>query len=256
MRFPVDVTHILLVESDPAVAGQLKASLERSEGVCVETVPSLGDGLKGVGPCAPDFIVLDLNASVIDGFEVTQVLRSRRSASARPVLVLQRCRPGDQRFGGDTSIHEISLRKRLHQFLNAAQRRRLDPWELSAYRDDHLTADFGAGRFVVDGRSVDLTPREQDLLHLLIEQTDRVVSRRELHEQLWGYETRSLDVYVRRLRIRLGSSNTQIETVPGFGYRFVPHGPASRVPQSIAHSSSGGGAATPNTRSTPPNASQ
>ena len=77
----------------------------------------------------------------------------------------------------------------------------------------------------VDGEPIRLTRREFELLRFLVENKNRVLSRDRLLERVWGYdrfiETRSVDVHVGRLRAKLGTVGTQIETVVGLGYRFV-----------------------------------
>ena len=77
----------------------------------------------------------------------------------------------------------------------------------------------------VDGAPVRLTRREFELLRYLVQNKNRVVSRDRLLERVWGYErlveTRSVDVHVGRLRVKLRAAGRQIETVIGLGYRFV-----------------------------------
>jgi DNA-binding response OmpR family regulator len=93
------------------------------------------------------------------------------------------------------------------------------------FRGRHLTADFEAISVSVDAQPVRLTRREFELLRCLVENRNRVLSRDRLLERVWGYdreiETRSVDVHVGRLRAKLGTAGTQIETVVGIGYRFV-----------------------------------
>ena len=93
------------------------------------------------------------------------------------------------------------------------------------YRDDHLVANFDAVSVTVDGMSIRLTRREFELLHYLVQNKNRVISRDRLLERVWGYdrliETRSVDVHVGRLRSKLRVAGRQIETVVGLGYRFM-----------------------------------
>ena len=88
-----------------------------------------------------------------------------------------------------------------------------------------LHIDFDAHEAVVAGRALSLTPREFDLLAFLARHPGRVVSRDELLRKVWGYdyvgETRTVDVHVRRLRMKLGEERAFIETVTGTGYKFV-----------------------------------
>ena len=78
----------------------------------------------------------------------------------------------------------------------------------------------------VDGRPVELTPKEFDLLHALLEAAGRVLSREHLLNHVWGYaradeiESRTIDVHIRRLRAKLGTEERRIATIKGVGYRF------------------------------------
>jgi two-component system phosphate regulon response regulator PhoB len=224
------LTHVLIIESNRALETKLKQTLERPGGVYVGTASTLREALSETNSAVPDFIVIDFNGAVIDGFEVTRVLRSRQNVRALPVIILQQRGLADGGQDAESTIDEAALRKKLNQVLNPSQSRQLDAWTLDGYRDDRLTAEFTTGSFWVDGCPVDLAAREQELLRVLIEQARRVVTRRELHDRLWGYETRSLDVHVRRLRRNLGASGHQIETVRGLGYRFLPCGAVTLTP--------------------------
>jgi DNA-binding response OmpR family regulator len=225
------VIHILVVESDPTLADRLKTALERVHGVCTGTAPGLREALAETDACCPDLILIDLNASLVEGFEVAAVLRSRQNVSAKPVVVLQRRRPGNER-GHDAApcVEQDVIRRTLVQVLYPSARSHLCSWMLASYRDDRLTADFASGRFEADGRRVELTVREQELLRVLVENAGRLVARRDAEQRLWGYETRSIDVHVHRLRQKLGSAGKQIQTVTGFGYRFTVAGIPSLVP--------------------------
>jgi DNA-binding response OmpR family regulator len=85
--------------------------------------------------------------------------------------------------------------------------------------------DFDAVSVTVGGRRLRLTRREFELLRYLIQNRNRLLSRDQLLERVWGYdrviETRSVDVHIGRLRKKLGDAGDQIETVVGLGYRFV-----------------------------------
>jgi two-component system, OmpR family, response regulator len=90
--------------------------------------------------------------------------------------------------------------------------------------DDGLWIEPASRSVVKDGRSVQLTRREFDLLLFLCEHPRRVFSRDQLLSQVWGYEwvggSRTVDVHVRRLRIKLGRDNPVVRTVHGVGYRL------------------------------------
>ena len=97
----------------------------------------------------------------------------------------------------------------------------------SRYQDAHLEVDFACKSVTLDSRRLVLTRKEYELLSLLIENAGEIIPREVLLVRVWGYSnqirTRTLDVHIRRLRIRLGSYSGQyLETVFGIGYRFQP----------------------------------
>ena len=92
-------------------------------------------------------------------------------------------------------------------------------------RDDPLLIDPSARKVFVDGAEVSLTRKEFDLLAYLVRSKGRVMSRERLLERVWGYrdpgETRTVDVHIRKLRMKLGKVvHERIETVVGVGYRY------------------------------------
>ena len=116
------------------------------------------------------------------------------------------------------SVRELLARVR-------AVMRRMDETSGKTYEDDHLLIDFDDIRVVCEGAKVKLTNKEFSLLSVLAKSTDRVITRQQLLDSVWGYsyygDARTLDVHIRRLRQKLGDCGDCIETVVGVGYRFV-----------------------------------
>jgi two-component system, OmpR family, alkaline phosphatase synthesis response regulator PhoP len=116
------------------------------------------------------------------------------------------------------SVRELLARVR-------AVMRRADENMGKTYEDDHLLIDFDDIRVVCDGVKVKLTNKEFTLLSVLARSADRVVTRQQLLDSVWGYsyygDARTLDVHIRRLRQKLDKCGDCIETVVGVGYRFV-----------------------------------
>jgi DNA-binding response OmpR family regulator len=100
-----------------------------------------------------------------------------------------------------------------------------DDRPVDQYRGRHLQAQFKRVEVIVDGVRIDLTPRELALLRFLVTHTNRVLGRADVLGQVWHNEndgrSRTVDVHIRRLRMKLGVAGTQIQTVPGVGYRFT-----------------------------------
>jgi DNA-binding response OmpR family regulator len=97
----------------------------------------------------------------------------------------------------------------------------------AVYADEHLSLDLVSQSVTLDGRKVHLTPKEYDLLSLMVRHAGEIIPRDALLMEVWSYRpdirTRTLDVHVRRLRMKLGHYGDRgIETVFGIGYRFQP----------------------------------
>src|SRR2546430_12196028 len=228
---------VLIVEDEHDIAGLIKHTLERAGDTEAYVVGSGDAALKAVVEDTPDLIILDLNLPVVSGVEVCRILRSRSDAKHVPIIMLTARTTENDRVGGlelgadDYVTKPFSLRE-LTARVRAVLRRTRSQAERpsSPYRGTHLAADFDAVAIAVDGQPVRLTRREFELLHYLIQNKNRVVSRDRLLERVWGYdrlvETRSVHVHVGRLRAKLRDAGAEIETIIGLGYRFVDDRPA------------------------------
>ena len=224
--------RVLIVEDEQDIAGLIKHTLERSGGADAEIVGSGDAALKAVAARPPDLIILDLNLPVLSGVEVCRVLRSRSDARHLPIIMLTAKSSESDRVAGlelgadDYVTKPFSLRE-LTARVRAVLRRSASAQDRPSfgYQGTHLNADFEAVAVAVDGGPIRLTRREFELLRFLVQNRNRVISRDRLLERVWGYdrlvETRSVDVHVGRLRSKLGTAGSQIETVVGLGYRFV-----------------------------------
>jgi len=225
--------HVLVVEDETDVAHLIKHTLERSGSANVAIVGSGDAALKAVTERRPDLIILDLNLPSISGVEVCRIIRSRPDDSRVPIIMLTaRSSEDDLVYGleqgaDDYVTKPFSLRE-LSARVQAVLRRTTTEERAEAtpmYRGARLVADFDAVAITVDDVPVRLTRREFELLRYLVLNKNRVVSRDRLLERVWGYEreveTRSVDVHVGRLRVKLGAAGRQIETVIGLGYRFI-----------------------------------
>jgi DNA-binding response OmpR family regulator len=226
------VPRILVVDDEVDLAQLIKHALERGRDAIVEIVTSGDAALDAVRRTPPDLVILDLNLPVVDGTDVCRRIRSQPSTATLPVIMLTARTAESDRVSGldlgadDYITKPFSLRELAARVRAVLRRRGSDSAAgVSLYRGRHLTADFDAVQVTVDDVPVKLTRREFDLLRCLVENRHRVLSRDRLLERVWGYtasiETRAVDVHVGRLRSKLGSAGTQIETVVGLGYRFV-----------------------------------
>lgn len=220
--------RILVIEDDPAISELITYHLRR-EGMHVLTA---GDGMRALelfNANHPDLLVLDLMLPVLDGFEVC---RRVRQVSDVPIIMLTAKEQEADRikgfeYGADDYVTKPFSPKELVARIRAVLRR-------SNYHEgpEHLSAgllslDRRRHRVVIGEREIELTPKEFDLLALLMTRRGEPIDRDTLLEEVWGYEfaggTRTLDVHIRRLRQKLGDDPQRpkyIETVHGIGYRF------------------------------------
>jgi DNA-binding response OmpR family regulator len=224
--------RVLVVEDEQDIAELMKHTLERSGEFAVSVVTSGDAALKVLDAEPPDLVILDLNLPVVSGLDVCRVLRSRPATQHLPVIMVtarttEPDRVAGLELGADDYITKPFSLRELAARVRAVLRRQQPAaaGATSRYRGRHLAVDFDAVSIAVDDRPIRLTRREFELLHYLVENRNRVLSRDRLLERVWGYdhpiETRSVDVHVGRLRGKLGSAGKQIETVVGLGYRFV-----------------------------------
>ena len=228
-----DRTRVLIVEDEPDIAGLMKHALERGGELEVEHVNTGAAALKSVMEEPPGLVLLDLNLPFIDGLEVCRLLRGRSVSAGIPIIMVT-ARTGEMdrvaglEIGADDYITKPFSVRELVARVRAVLRRPRQvaaPARSLAYQGTRLAIDFDAVSVRVAGSPVRLTKREFELLRFLVENRNRVLSRDRLLERVWGLdrqvETRSVDVHVGRLRGKLGTAGSQIETVIGMGYRFV-----------------------------------
>ncbi len=213
--------RILLVEDDRMLGDGLQAGLTQA-GNAVDWVR---DGEAAVAALSTESftaVVLDLGLPKRDGLSVLQWLRGRHDAT--PVLILTaRDQPGDKVRGLDLGADDYVLKPfdldEIAARLRALVRRAHGHTEpVLALGEVELNP---ATRTVTRaGHAVELTPREFDLLHLLLQNSDRVLTRRSLEEQLYTWneavDSNALEVHIHHLRRKLG--NELIRTVRGVGY--------------------------------------
>lgn len=216
--------RILLAEDDPILGDGLRAGL-RQQGFSVDWVR---DGVAAERELlSGDYAaaVLDLGLPLKDGLDVLQTLRARKIST--PVLVLtardavpERIRGLD--LGADdyvvkpVDLHELGAR--LRSLVRRAHGQMQDALQCGAVR-----LEPSARRVSLDGEPVVLSTREFDLLHVLMLNADRVMSREQLEQQLysWGYEVESnaIEVHIHHLRRKLRPD--LIQTVRGIGYTVL-----------------------------------
>lgn len=219
------VARLLIAEDDDGIRAPLVRALER-EGYDVEAV---GDGAEAVRRALaerPDLLLLDIGLPGVDGLEICRRVRDARPDV--PILLLTaQSSEIDTVVGLDAGADDyIAKPFRLSELMARvrAQLRRTGPTQVEA---GDVRIDPGARRAWVADREIELTPKEFDLLALLIAHRGRVVRREEIMSAVWDENwfgsTKTLDVHMGWLRRKLGDDPAQprfIHTVRGVGFRF------------------------------------
>ena len=227
--------RILIIEDDPSILRGLQLNLGM-EGYTVRSAMDGESGLQLARTENPDLVVVDVMLPRMDGLAVVREIR--RADPELPVLILSaKVQEGDKvaglRLGADDYMVKPFGLKELLARIDALLRRRRGRGETGSSnlvkRAGALEVDLERRRASVEGRALDLTSREFDLLAFFISHADRVHSREQLMEAVWGSRyfgtARTVDNFVARLRAHIGDdaeNPRHLETVRGVGYRFNP----------------------------------
>ena len=222
-------TKVLVVEDDKNIAELLRLYLEK-EGFEVTLTHDGGAGVEAARQIDPDLILLDIMLPVLDGWGV---LRRVRAFSKTPIIMLTAKGETEDRVQGleqgadDYIVKPFEMKEvlaRIHAVL-----RRYDAAPTVKQRVlefDKLRINLDSYELVVDGKKIDTPPKELELLYFLASSPNRVYTRNELLDEVWGFEyygdSRTIDVHVKRLREKLEgvSDKWQLKTVWRVGYKF------------------------------------
>ena len=223
-------TTILIVEDEKNIAELLQLYLQK-EGYCVKIATDGGEGLVKFRTEKPDLVLLDVMMPVMDGWAVCKAIRAE---SQTPVIMLTAKGELDDRvaglkLGADDYITKPFEMKEVLARVEAVLRRTERTAPKAAprcLRFDKLTIDMDAFVLTVDGQKVDTPPKEMELLFYLASSPNRVYTRNQLLDEVWGFDyfgdSRTVDVHVKRLREKLEGVSQQwcLKTVWGVGYKF------------------------------------
>ena len=221
--------NVLLVEDEARVADFLRRGL-KSEGIFVECAADGETALELLEQRGFDVIILDLMLPGISGQDVCRKMRARRNTT--PVLMLTALDAVDERvtglrLGADDYMSKPfdfdELLARLQALVRRAQDFKHGPDD-KVLRHGSIRFDTQSLIVTVDDETIDLTGTERDILRLFLSNLDRVLSRERILNAVWDNQedplTNIVDVYVGRLRKKLGDAGLAIKTVRGMGYRF------------------------------------
>ena len=221
---------VLVVEDDRNIAQLLQMYLEK-EGYAVTVADDGGQGLSKFRTIQPDLVLLDVMMPVMDGWTVCKHIRAE---STTPVIMLTAKSETDDkvvglRSGADDYITKPFEMKEVLARIEAVLRRSSGIAPEKKTRRlvfDKLIIDFDAFELIVDGKKIDIPPKEMDLLFYLASSPNRVYTRNQLLDEVWGFDffgdSRTVDVHIKRLREKLEgiSENWGLKTVWGVGYKF------------------------------------
>ena len=221
---------VLIVEDDRNISDLLRMYLEK-EGYAVTTAYDGGEGLTKFRAIHPDLVLLDLMMPVMDGWTVCREIRAE---SKTPVIMLTAKGEVDDkvaglRIGADDYITKpFEMREVLARIEAVLRRTDRLPQENSVRRltFDKLVIDMDAFELTIDGKKQDAPPKEMELLFYLASSPNRVYTRNQLLDEVWGFDyfgdSRTVDVHVKRLREKLEGVSDKwcLKTVWGVGYKF------------------------------------
>jgi two-component system alkaline phosphatase synthesis response regulator PhoP len=202
------------------------------EGYEVVTASDGVTGLERARAVKPDLVILDIMLPKLSGLEVCKTLRGEGFAA--PIIMLTaRGQEIDKvvglELGADDYVTKpFSIRELLARVRAILRRTEGTRKRLARYRFADLELDFEGYKARRGGELLELSPREFELLRYLIERKGETVTRDQLLEDVWGYEsypsTRTVDTHIAKLRAKIGDSGSEpryILTIHGVGYKFI-----------------------------------
>jgi two-component system KDP operon response regulator KdpE len=222
------MTRVLVVDDEPQILRGLGTNL-RARGYEVETAPDGERALEVAARRRPDVVILDLGLPGIDGVDV---IRGLRAWTQIPIIVLsardqERDKVEALDAGADDYVSKPFGMDELLARLRAAERRGAPAGEEAVVVTESFTVDLAAKRVSTAAGDVRLTPTEWHLVETLVSHPGKLVSQRQLLQEVWGAqyveETNYLRVYMAQIRRKLEPDPARPRyfiTEPGMGYRF------------------------------------
>ena len=220
--------NILVVEDDRNICDLIHMYLVK-EGFDVRIAGDGGKAIEEFQKQVPDLILLDIMLPVMDGWSVCAKIRE---TSKCPIIMLTAKGEVNDRIhglemGADDYLVKPFEMKELIARINAVLRRTEIPNDTSKRLTfDKLVIDLDSYELIVDGKKIDTPPKELELLYHLASTPNRVYTRNQLLDEVWGFDyfgdSRTVDVHIKRLREKIENVSSQwaLKTVWGVGYKF------------------------------------
>lgn len=223
---------VLVVEDDNNIAELLRLYLQK-DGFEVSHAADGGKAVEMAKEIQPDLVLLDIMLPVMDGW---QVCRELRKTMKMPIIMLTAKGETEDKvsgleMGADDYIVKPFEVKELLARVHAVLRRTGDDGKPKSKKltFDKLVINLDSYELIVDGKKIDTPPKEMELLYHLAATPNRVYTRNQLLDEVWGFEyygdSRTVDVHIKRLREKLEGVSDQwsLKTVWGVGYKFELH---------------------------------
>jgi two-component system, OmpR family, phosphate regulon response regulator PhoB len=222
--------QVLLIEDEAAIREMVSFALRRA-GIDVQTAQDAQQAIERLAEQMPDLILLDWMLPGVSGLEYARRLKRDENTRLIPVIMLTaRGEEDDRVLGLDSGVDDYVVKpfstRELVSRIKAVLRRTQGGSEDGRIEQGDLMIDNASRRAFVQGQPLQLGPTEYRLLHFFMSHPERVYTRSQVLDHVWGVgvyvEDRTVDVHIRRLRRALEPHNCEhyVQTVRGTGYRF------------------------------------